>query len=45
VVGLEGYGLEVVETVPIIIPPHQYNRRYLKTKQKKMGHLLEIPDA
>ncbi len=45
VVGLEGYGLEVVETVPIIIPPHQYNRQYLETKQKKLGHLLEIPDA
>ncbi len=45
VVGLEGYGLEVVETVPIIIPPHQYNRQYLETKQKKMGHLLKIPDA
>ncbi len=45
VVGLEGYGLEVVETVPIIIPPHQHNRQYLETKQKKMGHLLEIPDA
>jgi len=45
VVGLEGYGLEVVETVPIITPPHQYNRQYLETKQKKLGHLLEIPDA
>jgi 3,4-dihydroxy 2-butanone 4-phosphate synthase/GTP cyclohydrolase II len=45
VVGLEGYGLEVVETVPIIIPPQQYNRQYLETKQKKLGHLLEIPDA
>jgi len=45
VVGLEGYGLEVVETVPIIIPPHEYNRQYLETKQKKLGHLLEIPDA
>jgi len=45
VVGLEGYGLEVVETVPIIISPHQYNRQYLETKQKKLGHLLEIPDA
>jgi 3,4-dihydroxy 2-butanone 4-phosphate synthase/GTP cyclohydrolase II len=45
VIGLEGYGLEVVETVPIVIPPHQYNRQYLKTKQKKLGHLLEIPDA
>jgi 3,4-dihydroxy 2-butanone 4-phosphate synthase/GTP cyclohydrolase II len=45
VIGLEGYGLEVVETVPIIAPPHKYNRRYLETKQKKLGHLLGIPDA
>ena len=45
VVGLEGYGLEVVETVPIITPPNRYNRHYLETKQKKLGHLLEIPDA
>jgi len=45
VVGLEGYGLEVVETIPIITRPHQYNRRYLTTKQKKMGHVLGIPDA
>jgi len=44
-VGLEGYGLEVVETLPIIITPNPYNRRYLVTKQKKMGHRLEIPDA
>ncbi len=45
VIGLEGYGLEVVETVPIITPPHEYNRRYLQTKQKKLGHLLGIPEA
>jgi 3,4-dihydroxy 2-butanone 4-phosphate synthase/GTP cyclohydrolase II len=45
VIGLEGYGLEVVEKVPIIITPNPYNRRYLVTKQKKMGHRLEIPDA
>jgi 3,4-dihydroxy 2-butanone 4-phosphate synthase/GTP cyclohydrolase II len=44
VIGLEGYGLRVVETVPIIAPPNPYNRHYLKTKQKKMGHLLKIPD-
>ena len=43
VIGLEGYGLEVVETVPIIIPPNPYNRHYLETKQKKLGHLLEVP--
>jgi len=45
VIGLEGYGLKVVETVPIIIPPNPYNRQYLETKQKKLGHLLEISDA
>ncbi len=41
VIGLEGYGLEVVETVPIIIKPNQYNKRYLETKKEKMGHILE----
>ena len=45
VVGLEGYGLKVVETIPIITPPNPYNRDYLETKQKKLGQLLEIPDA
>ena len=44
VIGLEGYGLKVVEKVPIIITPNPYNRNYLVTKQKKMGHRLEIPD-
>ena len=43
VIGLEGYGLEVVETVPIICPPNPYNRFYLETKQKKMGHTLGLP--
>ena len=45
VVGLEGYGLKVVETIPIITPPNPYNRGYLETKQKKLGHLLGRPDA
>ena len=45
VIGLEGYGLKVVETVPIIAPANPYNRHYLETKQKKLGHLLEIPSA
>jgi 3,4-dihydroxy 2-butanone 4-phosphate synthase/GTP cyclohydrolase II len=45
VIGLGGYGLEVVETVPIITTPHRYNRRYLETKQKKLGHLLKIQDG
>ena len=44
VVGLESYGLKVVEILPIVCPPNQYNSRYLKTKQKKMGHLLNISD-
>ncbi|MEE9583143.1 MAG: bifunctional 3,4-dihydroxy-2-butanone-4-phosphate synthase/GTP cyclohydrolase II, partial [Dehalococcoidales bacterium] len=45
VIGLEGYGLKVVATVPIIVPPNPYNRNYLATKQKKLGHFLEITEA
>jgi 3,4-dihydroxy 2-butanone 4-phosphate synthase/GTP cyclohydrolase II len=40
VVGLEGYGLEIVEQVPIRIKPNPHNRRYLNTKREKLGHLL-----
>jgi 3,4-dihydroxy 2-butanone 4-phosphate synthase/GTP cyclohydrolase II len=40
VIGLEGYGLEVVETVPIVVKPNPYNERYLETKKNKMGHVL-----
>ncbi len=39
--GLEGYDLEIVERVPLIIEPNCMNRRYLETKQDKMGHMLE----
>jgi 3,4-dihydroxy 2-butanone 4-phosphate synthase / GTP cyclohydrolase II len=39
-VGLEGYGLEIVERVPLEVPPSDESRRYLKTKKEKLGHLL-----
>ena len=40
VVGLEGYGLQIVEQVPIKVKPNPHNARYLKTKRDKLGHLL-----
>src|SRR5271155_3046324 len=40
VVGLEGYGLDIVEQVPIRIKPNPHNAKYLKTKREKLGHLL-----
>jgi len=45
VVGLESYGLKIVETVPLIAPPNPYNIRYLETKQKKLGHLLDVKEV
>jgi 3,4-dihydroxy 2-butanone 4-phosphate synthase/GTP cyclohydrolase II len=39
-VGLEGYGLEIVEQVPIRVEPNPHNARYLKTKREKMGHII-----
>ncbi len=41
IVGIEGYGLEVVERVPIVVPVHPENERYLSTKRDKLGHLFE----
>jgi len=41
IVGLEGYGLEVVERVPLEITPGKENARYLSTKREKLGHLLQ----
>ncbi len=38
--GLEGFGLEIVERVPVLATPNKHNLRYLETKRKKMGHLL-----
>lgn len=42
--GLSGYGLEIVDRVPIEIKPNKTNRRYLKAKRDKMGHLLRLLD-
>jgi 3,4-dihydroxy 2-butanone 4-phosphate synthase/GTP cyclohydrolase II len=41
-VGLEGYGLEIVETVPLEIEPNEHNSFYLFTKKEKMGHDLAL---
>ncbi|MCM1515245.1 MAG: bifunctional 3,4-dihydroxy-2-butanone-4-phosphate synthase/GTP cyclohydrolase II [Paraprevotella sp.] len=39
-VGLESYGLDIVENVPVVVTPNEYNRRYLETKRLRMGHKL-----
>lgn len=41
VIGLEGYGLRIVERVPILIPPGAHNRHYLAAKRDKLGHILD----
>jgi len=45
VVGLQSYGLKIVETVPLITQPNPHNIRYLKTKQEKLGHSLDIEEV
>jgi 3,4-dihydroxy 2-butanone 4-phosphate synthase/GTP cyclohydrolase II len=40
IVGLSGYGMEIVERVPIEIPPNEINKKYLQTKRDKLGHLI-----
>lgn len=45
IIGLEGYGLTVVERVPIEAPPHASNIEYLRTKQQKLGHLFSKLEA
>ena len=42
VIGLTGYGLRIVERVPIQVPLNRNNVRYLKTKKDKLGHLLDV---
>ncbi len=42
IVGLEGYGLRVIERVPIEIPPHPANAKYLEAKREKLGHWLHL---
>jgi 3,4-dihydroxy 2-butanone 4-phosphate synthase/GTP cyclohydrolase II len=45
VVGLESYGLKLVERIPIIVPPTPENQRYMDTKHSKLGHLLETEEV
>lgn len=42
VIGLEGYGLEIIERIPIEIPPNKLTEKYLKTKRDKLGHLILV---
>lgn len=42
IVGLEGYGLEVIERVPLVVRPSKSNKKYLKTKKEKLGHEISV---
>ncbi len=42
IVGLEGYGLKILERIPILVPPEEDNKMYLITKKQKLGHLLDL---
>ena len=44
VVGLESFGLNLTERVPIVVPPNDENRKYLETKRTKLGHLLDVEE-
>jgi 3,4-dihydroxy 2-butanone 4-phosphate synthase/GTP cyclohydrolase II len=45
IAGLEGYGLTIVERVPIQMPEYEDNRNYLRTKQSKLGHMLNFTES
>ncbi|MDD5382903.1 MAG: bifunctional 3,4-dihydroxy-2-butanone-4-phosphate synthase/GTP cyclohydrolase II [Candidatus Margulisbacteria bacterium] len=45
IVGLEGYGLKVIERVPLEIEPNSYNSKYLEAKRSKLGHLIKEVDS
>ena len=40
--GIEGYGIEVTENIPLVVEPNDHNRFYMETKRDKMGHFLNI---
>ncbi|MEK9657001.1 MAG: bifunctional 3,4-dihydroxy-2-butanone-4-phosphate synthase/GTP cyclohydrolase II [bacterium] len=40
IIGLEGYGIQIVERIPIIIPKNKYNKKYLSTKKNELGHIF-----
>ena len=40
--GLEGYGIEIVETIPLVVGVNKYNKKYLKTKADRMGHNINL---
>ncbi|MCM8803649.1 MAG: bifunctional 3,4-dihydroxy-2-butanone-4-phosphate synthase/GTP cyclohydrolase II [Candidatus Omnitrophica bacterium] len=42
IIGLEGYGIEIIDRIPIEIEPNFYTKNYLKTKKEKLGHLIEM---
>ena len=43
--GLSGYGIEVVDQVPLVVPATAHNRRYLEAKRSKLGHILDLPTS
>lgn len=42
IIGLEGYDLQIVDRVPLVIEPNEFNMRYMSTKESRMGHLLHL---